>query len=78
MTKVDRAWFVKGAAMIWTDRDFSKSMAGVDRDVRCVVTGTRNMANGTLRVKMQHEHGWGFTLVVPPADEVKARIRPAT
>lgn len=77
MTKVDRAWFVKGATMIWTDRDCSKIAAGVDRDVPCVVTGTRKFANGTMRVYMQHEHGWGFTLVVPPGDEVKARIRPA-
>lgn len=77
MAKVDRAWFVKGATLIAVERDFSKSMTGVDREVRWAVTGTRNMANGTLRVKMQHEHSWGFTLVVPPGDEVKVSIRPA-
>jgi hypothetical protein len=77
MTKVDRAWFVKGAQLIWTDRDFSKSAAGVDRDVRLTVIGTRNMSTGTLRVKVQHELGYGFTVVVPPGDEIKARIRQA-
>jgi hypothetical protein len=78
VTKVDRAWFVKGASLIAVERDFSKSFDGVDRDVRWTVLGTRHMANGVLRVKMQHEHGWGFTLVVPPGDEVKVRIRPST
>lgn len=77
MTKVDRAWFVKGATVIWTKLDCSKIAAGVDVDVCCIVTGTRKFANGTMRVYLQHPHGWGFAIVVPPGDEIKARIRPA-
>ena len=78
MVKVDRAWFAKGAELIWIERDFSKSAAGVDKEVRLTVTGTRNMsASGTLRVYVKHPLGYAFTIAVPPGDEIKARISPA-